>query len=320
VKASLALSGGGSLGAYTAGVLDALLEREAIEVDGVTGASAGAIDAALLGVGFTRGGPEEARRILKAFWSDVGLVSRAHRRPWWRGAVEALRSIRGRGSIRALHALAIRSVADFAMDPSTMEPLRGLLNRYVEPSALGKACPLRVFINATRTRDFEPQVFAGEEIDTDAILASACVPLLFDPVWIKGEPYWDGGFIGNPAIYPVIYECEASDVVLVRTTAIESEPPRTAGELLNRVIEASCLSALKRELRAIEFVSELVRGGGAPLRDGLREIRVHTLETHPELEAESRGGNFNTDPAYLARLFAMGREAGASWKPGVAVR
>ena len=315
MRVSLALSGGGSLGAYSAGVLHTLLENEELEIEGVTGASAGAIDAALLGMGLARGGRDGARDLLKEFWEEVAAVCAERRRPRWRGSADALRRVRDSGSIRALQELAIRSLADYVMDPATMEPLRGLLERHIHSPTLGDSCPLRVFINATHALDLEPKVFAGDEIDANAILASSCVPLLFDAVTVDGEPYWDGGFIGNPAIYPVINHCDANDILLVRTSATASELPRSAGQLLSRVIEVACLSALKRELRAIDFVSELARDTRNGVPGGPREIRVHHLEIHPALEELKRGGAFNASSQHLGQLFQIGREAGANWRP-----
>jgi NTE family protein len=276
----------------------------------VTGASAGALNAVLLADGFARGGPEAARSLLEGFWMALADARNKRRRPRFRGVLRTFRFARSLHK-SAVHDLAIRAMADFEIDPSTMEPLRSVIEYTIDFRSVAQA-PFPCFINATGVRDFELRVFAGDEIGADALCASCCVPLLFEPVCVDGVPYWDGGFLGNPALFPVIQHCDPSDIVLVRTTPRRREPPETAGALLARIAELGFAAALVRERRAIDFVSEIVREAGSALRPGLREVRVHEVPPHPLL-AETKEGSFDARESSLRRLRALGQEAAGAW-------
>lgn len=319
---TLALQGGASFGAYTWGVLDGLLEAERIELEGITAASAGAINAVACAAGFAEGGPVAARRSLRAFWEGLADAAQSRRRRRGVGDLRALlRGLRSPGALSTFHALTTRVAADFDIDPGTMQPLRGVLDATVDFEKLRASPALSVFVNATDVRTRSIRVFAKHELTTDVVCASCCVPLLFEPVAIGGELYWDGCFLGNPAIYPVLYECRSSDVVLVETRPPERlGAPRSARELLSRIVDLSSSAGLARELRMIDFVSDLVRRGvGGPGAAGderlarLREVRIHRIGTPPGLAALEGAGAFRADRAYFERLFALGREAAHAW-------
>jgi NTE family protein len=312
LTSTLALQGGASFGAYTWGVLDALLEDGRLEIEGVTGASAGAINAVALAAGMASGGREGARRSLRTFWESMADAAERRRRHWRLADVRALlRALRGPDSMRAFFALTTRIAADFAIDSETMQPLRGVLDATIDFERLRAEDAPRVFVNATDVRTRAIRVFSGGEITTDVVCASCCVPLLFAPVAIGDDHYWDGCFLGNPAIYPVLYECESSDVVLVETRPREGlQPPRSARELLSRVVDLSSTAGLARELRMIDFVSELVRQGKG---HGLREVRVHRIDTPPALAALEGAGSFRADRGYFHQLCELGREAARVW-------
>jgi NTE family protein len=316
VTSTLALQGGASFGAYTWGVLDALLEDGRLEFEGVTGASAGAINAVALAAGMASGGPDAARRSLRAFWEALADAAERRRRRRRLASVWAvLGALRGPDSMRAFFDLTNRIAADFEIDPETMQPLRGVLDATIDFEKLRAAGAPRVFVNATDVRTRAIRVFSAGEITTDAVCASCCVPLLFAPVAIGNDHYWDGCFLGNPAIYPVLYECESSDVVLVETRPREGlRPPRSPRELLSRVVDLSATAGLARELRMIDFVSELVRQGQGDGRLGhLREVRVHRIDTPPALAELEGAGSFRADRAYFQRLCELGREAARIW-------
>jgi NTE family protein len=316
VTSTLALQGGASFGAYTWGVLDALLEDGRLEIEGVTGASAGAINAVALAAGLASGGREGARRSLRTFWEALADAAEHRRRRWRLADLPALlRALRGPDSMAAFFALTTRIAADFEIDPEAMQPLRDVLDATIDFGALRTAGAPRVFVNATDVRTRAIRVFSGGEITTDVVCASCCVPFLFAPVAIGDDHYWDGCFLGNPAIYPVLYECESSDVVLVETRPRERlRPPRSARELLSRVVDLSASAGLARELRMIDFVSELVRQGTGDGRLGrLREVRVHRIDTPPALAALEGTGSFRADRAYFQRLCEVGREAARAW-------
>ncbi len=308
---TLALQGGGSLGAYTWGVLDAFLADGRFEIEGVTGASAGAINAAILGVGLSAGGRERARELLGAFWEALaGAAER--RRPsvlepaWW-----LWRNLGRLSSARAFYELTAGLATNFLMDPDTMEPLRSTLDATIDYAPL--ACPdaVRVFVSATNVRTAEPHVFSGMTVTTDALCASSAVPPLFHPVAIGGEHYWDGALLGNPLIYPVIYGCTAADVILVETQpARQDGVPQTAGDVISRTVALASSAGLVRERRMIEFVTQLLHEGP---RAGHREIRLHPVSAHPALGAFDDARTFRADRAFFRRLRDLGQERGRQW-------
>jgi NTE family protein len=307
---SLALQGGASLGAYTWGVLDALMEDGRLEVEGITGTSAGAINAAAFGVGMALDGRQGARDRMRAFWE--GLAQAADRRR--RGPFDLLRTLITAAprlrSAAAFYALTTRLMTDFHMDPDTIEPLRGTLGATLDFDALDNAA-IKVFVNVTDIQTGQPEVFAGGEIDANVVCASCAVPFLFAPVEISGRWYWDGGLLGNPAIYPVIYGCTTRDVVLVETQPARSETiPHTAADVLARTLELASTAGLVRELRTIKFVTQLLRESP---REGMREIRLHRIPVHPRLTTMDGRRSFRADVPYFHRLRDLGREAGAEW-------
>jgi len=311
---SLALQGGASMGAYTWGVLDSLLEDGRLEFEGVTGASAGAINAVALVDGLAAGGREGARAALRRVWESIASACAARPRRRLRHLATIARSVRQPGSTTTFQDLATRAAARFEIDPRTMEPLRGVLEATIDWERVRASRTPRLFINATDVCRRTLRVFEAAEVSASAVCASCCVPLLFEPVEIDGSAYWDGGLLGNPAIYPVLYGCEASDVVLIETRPHAFDGlPRSARGLLSRLIDLSSTAGLVRELRMIEFVSELVRETRGPLRPGLREVRVHRISAHPALASLEGAGGFRADLPYLHKLHGLGREAGQRW-------
>lgn len=310
-RVSLALQGGASLGAYTWGVLDAILEDGRLTIEGVTGSSAGAINAAVLGAGLAAGGREGGRDRLRAFWEGLAEAADATRRgrfDFLRALVRALPRLR---SSEAFYALTTRLVTDFYMDPRTMEPLRGTLERTVDFAALARGGGAQVFVNVTDVQSGQPEVFSGADITADAICASCAVPFLFAPVEIRGRWYWDGGLLGNPAIYPVIYGCTARDIVLVETQPVECERvPETAADVMSRTLDLASRAGLVRELRTIEFVTQLLREAPRP---GMREVQLHHIAAHPGLARIEGSRSFRADVPYFRRLRDLGREAGREW-------
>jgi len=308
---SFALQGGASLGAYTWGVLDLLMEDGRLEVEGITGSSAGAINAAAFGVGYALNGRDGARDRMKAFWEALARAADRRRR----GPFDFLRTLIARiprlSSSDSFYALTTRLVTDFHMDPATIEPLRGTLSETLDFGALARAGGIKVFVNVTDVQTGEPEVFAGADIDANVVCASCAVPFLFAPVAIEGRWYWDGGLLGNPAIYPVIYGCSTRDVVLVETQSIKTEAvPRTAADVMSRTMELASAAGLVRELRTIKFVTQLLREAPRP---GMREIRLHRIPAHPKLSTMDGRRSFRADVPYFHRLRDLGREAAREW-------
>jgi NTE family protein len=311
---SLALQGGASLGAYTWGVLDELTADGRLEVEGVTGSSAGAINAAAFGAGFVQGGRDGARDRLRAFWEGLAHAADRRRRGRFDLIAALVRSLPRLRTSAAFYALTTRLVTDFHMDPDTMEPLRGTLAETLDLRLLARTDAIKVFVNLTDVQTGQPEVFSGAGIDADVICASCAVPFLFAPIEIRGRWFWDGGLVGNPAIYPVIYGCDASDVILVETVTIKKHVvPRTAADVMARTLELASTAGLTRELRTISFVTQLIRESPRPTR---REIRLHRIPPHPGLSEVDGRRSFRADVPYFHRLRDLGREAARAWLAG----
>lgn len=308
---AFALQGGASLGAYTWGVLDEILADGRLEIEGITGASAGAINAAAFGVGYTLGGRAGAREALRAFWEDLARQAEATRRGWFDFPRTVLHVLPRARSAESFYALTTRLVSDFVMDPATMEPLRGTIARTLDLGVLGRPDAVKVFVNASDVQTGELEVFAGEEIDADVICASCAVPFLFQPVEIGTRWFWDGGLLGNPAIEPVMLGCETREIVLVETFhATSVTAPATAAEVMTRTMELASLAGLKREIRSIELASEILADSPHP---GAHPIHLHTIPAHPALDLVPEKRGFRADIPYFHRLRDLGREAAQEW-------
>ena len=314
-RVSLALQGGSSMGAYSSGVLDALLEDGRLEFEGVTGASAGAINAAALADGLAAGGRAGARASLRTFWTELAHAAQRRRIGRMARFGRTLRHLARPRSQATFHGIFSNALADFQLDPTRMEPIRSVLEGTIDFERLRRDAPLAVFVNATNVRTQEIRVFSKPEITADAICASACLPMFFQAVEIDGESYWDGSFLGNPAIFPVIYHCQTADIVLIETRHHLSEQvPESASGVLSRMVTISSRAALMRELRMIDFVSDLVRTSpDHPMRSSVREVRIHRITPDPSAAELRDASGFRVDLPFFLRLFELGRQTGREW-------
>jgi NTE family protein len=306
----LALQGGGSHGAFTWGVLDRLLEDGSLAFAGISGTSAGALNGAVLVSGLAHGGPEGARAALQAFWRDLaqsnfcfGLPARHPASPWdaWTAPITD-----------AWQQWA-RSFSPYQLNPLGLNPLKDVLMRHVDLAALQGAKAPRLFVTATAVRSGQPQVFSGERLNIDALLASACLPYLFQAVEIDGEPYWDGGYSGNPALWPLIYGTKEADLLLVKIQPlVRLATPRSAIEIAERAAEISFNTALVGEMRAIAFVKQLLREQRVD-RGRYKDLRLHLIADEDELAQLPPQSKLDTRWVFLQRLFALGRTAAEQW-------
>ena len=310
---NLALQGGGAHGAYTWGVLDGLLEDGRIVIEGISATSAGAMNAAALAQGLTEGGAAGARAALEAFWRSVSRVAGVSPlQPTWLD--------RWLGNWNMDH-----SVAHFAFDlltrtfspnqfnPLDLNPLRDLLVETIDFERLRCCAPVSLFVSATNVRTGKIKVFTTGEISADVLMASACVPFLHRTVEVAGEHYWDGGYMANPAIFPLIYECPARDIVIVRVNPIRRHDlPRTAREILNRVNEISFNSSLLRELRAIGFITRLI-DDGVVQEGSLKRVLVHNIDAEEYLAGLGYSSKLNPAWDFLIHLRDIGRESARRW-------
>ena len=307
VAVDLALQGGGSHGAFTWGVLDRLLEETWLQFDGISGTSAGAMNAAVMAAGHAAGGAPTARAALAAFWRKVSDAARLS--PFRRGPLDVLL---GRWSLDFSPAyiamdFASRLFSPYDLNPGGTNPLREILADSIDFAQLARA-PIKLFITATNVHTGRGRVFRNAEVTPDVMLASACLPTMFQAVEIDGEPYWDGGYAGNPTLTPLVRECQASDTILVPINPVERPgTPRSAREILNRLNEISFNSATIKELRMIALLRQVAdpgSGEGAAWA-GMRIHRVH----NDELAGLGSSSKLNAEWEFLTMLRDRGRTA-----------
>ena len=258
-RVSLALQGGGAHGAFTWGVIDRLLEDGRIEIEGVCGTSAGAMNGVALTYGIARGGPAEARRVLGHFWRLVS--ERARYSPFQPTLLDRALSIGNMDFSPGwlFYDALSRMVSPYVANPRNYNPLAEVLDEVIDFAWLRDHYTLQLFVCATNVKTGKIHVFSGEEVSAKAVMASACLPFLYQAVEIDGQYFWDGGFMGNPPLYPLIYHTECEDIIIVQVNPIEiDEVPTTATAIIDRMNELSFNSSLMREMRAISFVQKLV--------------------------------------------------------------
>ena len=311
-RINLALQGGGAHGAFTWGVLDELLHDGRVDIEGMSGTSAGAINAVMTADGLARGGPEEARKRLAEFWRaasrDGDLSS------FQRAMADRLFSLIpiAASPMQAWFNAVSRYLSPYDLNPLNINPLKDLIVRFVDFEAV-RSSGLPLFIAATNVHTGRLRVFAREQINADAVMASAALPYVFQAVEIDGVPYWDGGYTANPPIFPFFRTTETEDVLVVQINpVVRAATPRSAQEIMNRVNEITFNSSLVSEYRAIDFVTRLIDQGTLPRGTGpgqYRRINVHRIDlgfVGKRLTAASR---LNTDFDFFEMLHRAGRRA-----------
>ncbi|MBS0561691.1 MAG: patatin-like phospholipase family protein, partial [Proteobacteria bacterium] len=303
----LALQGGGSHGAFTWGVLDRILEETWLQVDGISGTSAGAMNAAVLADGYAAGGREGARAALESFWRSVGEAARMS--PFQRGPLDVLL---GRWSLDhtpmflAMDMLS-RMYSPYDLNPSGANPLRDILGECIDFERLTKA-PIRVFVTATNVHTGRARLFRNHELTPDVLLASACLPTMFQAVEIDGESYWDGGFSGNPSMVPLVRECQSEDTILVQINPINRpETPRTARAILNRLNEVAFNAVLIKELRGMAMIRQLPHSD-LPELGMWGRMRIHRIASDM-LTTLGSSSKLNAEWDFLRMLRDEGRRA-----------
>ena len=312
-KINLGLQGGGAHGAFTWGVLDYLLEDERIDIEGISGASAGAMNAVMLADGLARGGPEEARKRLADFWRAVSLdgnLSGLQRSVFDR--LLSFTPFQGAPAEAWFGALS-RYLSPYDINPLNINPLRDVIERFVDFDAVRACREVSLFVSATNVHTGRLRVFPQEKITADVVLASACLPFLFRAVEIDGVPYWDGGYMGNPAIFPFFDATLTEDVLIVQINPIERKStPHTQTEIMNRINEINFNSSLLSEFRAIDFVTRLIDQGRLPHGIGegeYRRINVHRIPLDATFKNLSASSKLNSDFDFFQSLFDGGRKA-----------
>jgi NTE family protein len=316
---NLALQGGGAHGAFTWGALDRLLEEERLEVEGISATSAGAMNAAMLKTGWLSGGQggghAGARAQLDRFWVAIREASRVNANPLARWlalfsphAAEALDRLT-RGHAHYVADSFRRALSPYDWNPLNLNPLRDLLESLIDLEVVCSDCRPHLFLSATNVRTGKIKVFKEAEISIDAILASACLPDLFQAIEIGGEHYWDGGFMGNPALFPLFYDVACRDIVIIHVNPIERpELPRSAADILERVNEISFNSSLLRELRVVHFVKRLIAEGRVTPGE-MKDVLIHSIRDDAAMASLGAPTKLSPDPELIDRLKAAGRAA-----------
>lgn len=310
---NVALQGGGSHGAFTWGVLDRLLEDERILIDGISGTSAGAMNAVVVADGLMQGGREGARQALHDFWRAVSAASGLN--PIQRTPLDVLTGNWNldRSPAYMMFHLLERLASPYQMNPGNLNPLRDLLEKQVDFERVRSCNEVRLFVGATNVRTGRVKVFERPEMTADRVMASACLPFFYQTVEIDGEAYWDGGYMGNPVLFPFAYECDCADVLIVQINPMRREEiPKTVHEILNRVNEITFNGSLMKELRSIEFVGRLL--DAESLDPGrYRKMLIHLIDFDAGNRPLNASSKMNAEWAFLTCLHRAGREATDRW-------
>jgi NTE family protein len=310
---NLALQGGGAHGAFTWGVLDRLLQDERIVIEAISGTSAGAMNAVVVADGIMADGYEGARSALYDFWKAIGDA--AHFSPIQRNLIDVFM---GNWNLDyspgyLFFDLLNRVTSPYDLNPLNLNPLRDLLDEMIDFERVRSCDEIKIFVSATNVETGRVEVFDRHKLDADQVMASACLPFMFQAVEIDGVPYWDGGYMGNPVLFPFFHSCRSHDVVIVQINPIVRKgTPKTARAILERVNEITFNSSLLREFRAIDFVDRLLEEGRLD-PDRYEKVLLHRIEADDELTPLGASSKLNAEWAFLRHLFDIGRRAADVW-------
>ena len=297
-RVNLAMQGGGAHGAFGWGILDRLVEDERLDIEGLSASSSGSMNAVVYAAGRMRGGRAGAREALEKFWRSVSVAGMAYMPGflWFQNLSGAF--------------------SPAQLNPFGLNPLRDLVKDNIDLDAVRACTAVELFLCATNVGSGQPRIFRNAEITLDVLMASACLPSLFPAVEIGGQHYWDGGYMGNPALYPLIYNTASRDIVIVHINPIvRPQVPRSAAEIQNRLNEITFNSSLLRELRAIAFVTKLIEQGWLKeqYQDKLKHVLIHSIRADAAMSELGVSSKLNTDWGFLCELRDRGRDAASVW-------
>ncbi len=312
-RVSLALQGGGAHGAFTWGVLDRLLE-ENVEVDGIVGTSAGAMNAVSTLQGLIEGGNEGARKTLRKFWDGVGEKGKD-------GPLKPSGADKKQGKYTMYQSLGymmfdnmIKMMSPYQFNPQDKDPLRDVILDTFDFDMLQKETKHKVFLCATHIRDGKVKIFKNDDLCAEAMLASGCLPLIHKAVAVGGEYYWDGGFTANPALYPIIYECDAPSIITVQLNpTFREEVPKDVRGIADRLNEISNNVTMMRELRAINLITNLIDAGHISKEANMKRLDVHIVQNDQIFQPLGFSSKLNSTPEFLHYLFDEGRKCMDKW-------
>jgi NTE family protein len=312
---TLALQGGGAHGAFTWGVLDRLLEEPGLEIAGVSGTSAGAMNAIVLAQGLLHGDREIARAELAGFWRRISEIGMAAFNPYQSTPVQAISrawNIDYSPATMLLDVVA-QFVSPYQLNPLDRNPMRDLLHELIDFEALNAAASPKVFVCATNLQTNAMRIFTNGDLSTDALLASACLPQLHRAVEVDDAYYWDGGFIGNPVLKPLIRQCPAADLLLVQINPLQRRSlPITSRDIMDRLNEVTMNAALVRELDVVATLNDLIRDGSLK-SERYRLIRLHRIADPEVMSRLGLRSKNNTAWPFLTYLRDAGRTCTGRW-------
>ena len=309
---NMALQGGGAHGAFGWGVMDKFLEDGRVEVEGLSGTSAGSMNAVVYAYGKLKGN-DGARQALHDFWkaiSDAGQKFAIKKMPWDLGTVQK------ENPLQDMMKSMMSVLSPYQMNPMNYNPLREVLEQQVDFEELERSKLTKLFICATNVRTGKVKIFHTPEVTANVVLASACLPQVFQAVEINGEHYWDGGYMGNPVLYPLFYYTESRDVVILHINPIERPgPPTTSADIANRLNEITFNSSLIKELRSVYFVQQLLDNGWIKEehRDKLKYVLIHSVRADNAMSDLSSASKMSSDWAFLTMLRDRGRALATEW-------
>ncbi len=312
---NLALQGGGSHGAFTWGVLNRLLDDEQLLIHSISGVSSGAMNACVLASGYLKGGREAAREALSSFWCSVSAKYKdmfaTSPATIWNKVV----GIDYPGPIDTYLSLT-ENFSPYQLNPFNLNPLRDILIECVDFDTLQKSKAIGLHIGATQVRTGKMRVFTNSEISVDVLLASACLPSLHQAIEIDGEPYWDGGYSGNPPLFPLIFDSKYPDILVVLLQPLLRDSlPTTVDEIRKRTHELSFTNTFLREMRAIALSKERIKKNWmthGELERRMKRLNIHLIEdmSFEKMDSSSR---YYAEADFMQDLYYRGIETAELW-------
>jgi len=313
---NLALQGGGAHGAFTWGVLDKLLEHGDIQIEGIAACSAGTMNALAIAVGMQQGGREAARESLHQLWWNISEETKKYS-PLGSNPIAEMFSGEWMQSL-AYHAFdnATRLFSPYQSNPLDINPLKDVLLKTIDFERLRDCDAIKLFISTTHVQTGRVRVFETPELSADVALASACLPYLFKAVEIDGDHYWDGGYMGNPSLYPLFYKTDTPDILIVHINPmVRHDIPKSAPDIFNRINEISFNSSLIKDMRAIAFVKKLIDNDmlKEEYADRFKNVLVHSIRSDEAMADLGVRSKFNTGWNFLTKLRDRGRDTAEQW-------
>ena len=313
---NLALQGGGAHGALAWGILDKILEDGRLTIDSISATSAGAMNAAVLAEGFISGGNDGAREALCKFWKMISEAGELYS-PIKLSPLETLFDVKvDQTTAYGFFDLMSKLYSPYQLNPLNINPLRDVLEQLVDVENLQSSKKLKLFISATNVKTGKIKVFENKDITIDSIMASAAIPTLFQAVKINEEYYWDGGYMGNPAIFPLIYNSDVRDILIIHVNPIYRDlVPESAADILNRMNEISFNSSLMREMRAIAFVSKILDNGWIKdeFKNNIHRYYMHAIRADIAMQSFSVASKLDVRWPFISGLFEEGRLQATYW-------